>query len=119
MSLRVNGERPERNIEEPVPPNRVLGAHRQHRRPSSEPRLPSRGAIVESLAAYDVNPNPENPGELTTAISLDDATASIELALSVREFFRLSSNALLVCGRNRICNGWMERSRLALRDRET
>lgn len=40
--------------------------------------------------AYDLNPNPDNPARLTTAIDLEDTTASIDLALSVCGFFRLS-----------------------------
>lgn len=41
--------------------------------------------------AYDLNPNPDNPARLSTAIDLDDTTASIEIALSVCGYFRLSS----------------------------
>jgi serine/threonine-protein kinase HipA len=42
--------------------------------------------------AFDLNPNPE-PGtkHLTTAIDLGDDTASISLALSVADYFRLSA----------------------------
>jgi serine/threonine-protein kinase HipA len=40
--------------------------------------------------AYDLNPNPDNPGRLSTAIDVDDADASIENALSVAGYFRLS-----------------------------
>jgi serine/threonine-protein kinase HipA len=39
--------------------------------------------------AYDLNPNPDNPARLSTAIDLDDPTASIDLALSVSAYFRL------------------------------
>ncbi|MGH3278272.1 MAG: type II toxin-antitoxin system HipA family toxin [Trebonia sp.] len=39
--------------------------------------------------AYDLNPNPDNPARLSTAIDLDDTTAAIEVALSVSGFFRL------------------------------
>lgn len=39
--------------------------------------------------AYDLNPNPDNPARLSTAIDLDDTTASIEVALSVCAYFRL------------------------------
>jgi serine/threonine-protein kinase HipA len=41
--------------------------------------------------AYDLNPNPHSPGRLATAIDLDDPTASIDTALSVCGYFRLSS----------------------------
>ncbi len=41
--------------------------------------------------AYDLNPNPNAPGRLSTAIDIDDTTASVELALSVSGHFRLSS----------------------------
>jgi serine/threonine-protein kinase HipA len=41
--------------------------------------------------AYDLNPNPDSPDRLKTAIDLDDTDASIETALSVAAFFRLSS----------------------------
>jgi serine/threonine-protein kinase HipA len=43
--------------------------------------------------AYDLNPNPDNPVRLSTAIDLDDTTASIEVALSVSGYFRLSTAA--------------------------
>jgi serine/threonine-protein kinase HipA len=43
--------------------------------------------------AYDLNPNPDNPVRLSTAIDLDDTTASIEVALSVSSYFRLSAAA--------------------------
>jgi serine/threonine-protein kinase HipA len=39
--------------------------------------------------AYDLNPNPDNPARLSTAIDLDDNKASIETALSVSGYFRL------------------------------
>jgi serine/threonine-protein kinase HipA len=41
--------------------------------------------------AYDLNPNPHSTGRLATAIDFDDPTASIETALSVCGYFRLSS----------------------------
>ncbi|WP_225438097.1 type II toxin-antitoxin system HipA family toxin [Candidatus Frankia nodulisporulans] len=40
--------------------------------------------------AYDLNPNPDNPARLSTAIDLDDTDASIDIALSVGSYFRLS-----------------------------
>jgi serine/threonine-protein kinase HipA len=40
--------------------------------------------------AYDLNPNPDNPGRLTTAIDLDDGTCDIDLVISVAGYFRLS-----------------------------
>ena len=40
---------------------------------------------------YDLNPNPDNPTRLSTAIDIDDAQASIETALSVSGYFRLSA----------------------------
>jgi serine/threonine-protein kinase HipA len=43
--------------------------------------------------AYDLNPNPDSPDQLKTAIDLDDTSASIETALSVAGFFRLSPEA--------------------------
>ena len=43
--------------------------------------------------AYDLNPNPDNPARLSTAIDLDDTTASIDLALSVSGYFRLTPAA--------------------------
>jgi serine/threonine-protein kinase HipA len=42
--------------------------------------------------AYDLNPNPDNPSRLSTAIDLDDADASIDTALSVAGYFRLSDS---------------------------
>ncbi|MEP7332407.1 MAG: HipA domain-containing protein [Terracoccus sp.] len=42
--------------------------------------------------AFDVNPNPEpGPKHLSTAIDLADDTASISIALSVADYFRLST----------------------------
>jgi serine/threonine-protein kinase HipA len=41
--------------------------------------------------AYDMNPNPEGVGQQTTAIDLDDRSASIELALGVAGHFRLTA----------------------------
>jgi len=43
--------------------------------------------------AYDLNPNPDNTGRLTTSIDLDDTSASIDLALAVCGHFRLSEAA--------------------------
>lgn len=43
--------------------------------------------------AYDLNPNPDNPARLSTAIDLDDNKASIETALSVGGYFRLPAAA--------------------------
>ena len=40
--------------------------------------------------AYDLNPNPDSIDRLSTAIDLDDTTASIENALSVGAHFRLT-----------------------------
>jgi serine/threonine-protein kinase HipA len=40
--------------------------------------------------AYDLNPSPDNPARLSTAIDLDDTTASIANALSVSRYFRLT-----------------------------
>jgi serine/threonine-protein kinase HipA len=43
-----------------------------------------------SLApAFDLNPNPEGPTELSTAIAFDDPIASIEILVAVAEYFRL------------------------------
>lgn len=42
--------------------------------------------------AFDINPNPQpGPKHLSTAIDLGDDTASISLALSVADYFRLSA----------------------------
>jgi serine/threonine-protein kinase HipA len=41
--------------------------------------------------AYDMNPNPEGVGLQTTAIDLDDRTASIELVLEVAGHFRVTA----------------------------
>jgi serine/threonine-protein kinase HipA len=42
---------------------------------------------------YDLNPNPDSPGRLQTAIDLDNSDASIETTLSVAGYFRLSARA--------------------------
>jgi serine/threonine-protein kinase HipA len=41
--------------------------------------------------AYDLNPSPDNPTRLSTAIDLGDTSASIENALSVSRYFRLTT----------------------------
>jgi serine/threonine-protein kinase HipA len=89
--IEVNAERPERDLEElfrRIVFSVLIANTDDHLRNHAFLR---KGPSWNLSPAYDVNPNPERPRELTTAISLDDATASIELALSVREFFRLSS----------------------------
>ncbi len=40
--------------------------------------------------AYDLNPNPDSPARLSTAVDLDNTDASIDVALSVGSYFRLS-----------------------------
>ena len=45
--------------------------------------------IVAGTPAYDLNPNPDSPDRLSTAIDLDDTHASIETALAVAGYFRL------------------------------
>jgi len=89
--IEVNAERPGRDLEElfrRIVFSVLIANTDDHLRNHAFLR---KGPSWNLSPAYDVNPNPERPGELTTAISLDDATASIELALSVRDFFRLSS----------------------------
>jgi serine/threonine-protein kinase HipA len=89
--IEVNAERPERDLEElfrRIVFSVLVANTDDHLRNHAFLR---EGPSWNLSPAYDVNPNPERPRELTTAISLDDATASIELALSVQEFFRLSS----------------------------
>ncbi|MGH3164903.1 MAG: type II toxin-antitoxin system HipA family toxin [Trebonia sp.] len=58
--------------------------------------------------AYDLNPNPDRPARLSTAIDLDDTSASIETALSVHGYFRLSNAAArtLVSDVERATSGW-------------
>ncbi len=49
--------------------------------------------------AYDLNPNPDNPSRLSTAIDLDDNRASIETAISVSSYFRLpAAEARMIVG---------------------
>jgi serine/threonine-protein kinase HipA len=97
--IEINAERPERDLEElfrRIVFSVLIANTDDHLRNHAFLR---KGPSWNLSPAYDVNPNPERPRELTTAISLDDATASIELALSVREFFRLSSEgARLIVG---------------------
>ncbi len=89
--IEMNAERPERDLEElfrRIVFSVLVANTDDHLRNHAF----LRGGPSWNLSpAFDVNPNPENARELTTAISPSDATASIELALSVREFFRLSS----------------------------
>ena len=43
--------------------------------------------------AFDLNPNPDpGPKHLSTAIDLGDDTASLQLALSVADYFRLGAS---------------------------
>jgi serine/threonine-protein kinase HipA len=60
--------------------------------------------------AYDLNPNPDNPRRLSTAIDFDDDTASIDLALGVSDHFRLSAGAArgLVVEVERATAGWRD-----------
>ncbi|MGH3294098.1 MAG: type II toxin-antitoxin system HipA family toxin [Trebonia sp.] len=49
--------------------------------------------------AYDLNPNPDNPSRLSTAIDVDDNRASIETAISVSGYFRLpAAEARVIVG---------------------
>jgi serine/threonine-protein kinase HipA len=49
--------------------------------------------------AYDLNPNPDNPSRLSTAIDIDDTAASIENAIAVSGYFRLSAaEARIIAG---------------------
>jgi serine/threonine-protein kinase HipA len=58
--------------------------------------------------AYDPNPNPDNPRRLSTLIDFDDSTASIETALSVSGYFRLSAAeaVTIVGGVERATSHW-------------
>lgn len=58
--------------------------------------------------AYDLNPNPDNPARLSTAIDLDDTTASIDLALTVSGYFRLTPAAAreIVGEVEAVTSGW-------------
>jgi serine/threonine-protein kinase HipA len=58
--------------------------------------------------AYDLNPNPDNPSRLSTAIDIDDNRASIETALSVSGYFRLPpAEARMIVGDvERATSGW-------------
>ena len=49
-----------------------------------------RGRGWELSPAYDLNPNPDSPGRLSTAIGVDDARADLGLCLEVSPDFRLS-----------------------------
>lgn len=49
-----------------------------------------RGRAWTLSPAYDVNPNPDSPGRLSTTIDLDSAEASLDVALAVAQDFRLS-----------------------------
>jgi serine/threonine-protein kinase HipA len=40
--------------------------------------------------AYDLNPDPQTTGFLSTAVDFDDPSADIDLALSAADYFRLS-----------------------------
>ena len=49
--------------------------------------------------AYDLNPNPDNPSRLSTAIDVDDVDASVETAISVSGYFRIpAAEARMIVG---------------------
>lgn len=54
--------------------------------------MPGRAGWMLS-PAFDLNPNPIDPGELSTSITVDDQTADIALLLEVAEWFRLDADA--------------------------
>lgn len=62
--------------------------------------------------AYDLNPNPDNPTRLSTAIDLDDTGASIETALSVSGYYRLSDAEAraLVTDVEKATSGWRQQA---------
>ena len=64
--------------------------------------------------AYDLNPNPDSPSRLNTAIDLDDTEASIETALGVSGYFRLSAAEAraVVAKIERATSGWKNEARL-------
>jgi serine/threonine-protein kinase HipA len=71
--------------------------------------------------AYDLNPNPDNPTRLSTAIDLDDTSASIDTALSVGSYFRLTSAEAktLIAEVEQATSGWRhEATALRLAKRE-
>ena len=57
--------------------------------------------------AYDLNPVPIDikPRVLTTAINEDDGTASLELALSVAEYFEVDASERPLSGTSAFCGG--------------
>lgn len=58
--------------------------------------------------AYGLNPDPDSPDQLTTAIDLDDTSVSIETALSVAGFFRLSTKTArsIISSTERATRNW-------------
>lgn len=64
--------------------------------------------------AYDLNPNPDNPSRLSTAIDVDNTEASIETALEISGFFRLATvEARALVGEiERATSGWRNEARL-------
>jgi serine/threonine-protein kinase HipA len=58
--------------------------------------------------AYDLNPNPDAPDQLSTAIDLDDTNARVETALSVIGYFRLSVGEAksVISGVEEATSGW-------------
>ena len=63
--------------------------------------------------AYDLNPNPDNPARLSTAIDFDDTSASVDVALAVCGAFRLSPIAArrLITDIERATSGWRDVAR--------
>jgi serine/threonine-protein kinase HipA len=63
--------------------------------------------------AYDLNPNPDAPDQLSTAIDLDNSDADLEVALSVADYFRLSTGQAraIVEGVEHTTRDWRDRAR--------
>lgn len=83
---------------------------------NTDDHLRNHGFLYESemgwrlSPAYDINPNPQNAGVLTTYISEDNNSADIDLALSVAEYFGLSGEEALLIIENvkkAVCN-WQD-----------
>jgi serine/threonine-protein kinase HipA len=64
--------------------------------------------------AYDLNPNPQSPDQLTMTIDLDSGDADLGLAMSVSGYFRLSQGEAraIVADALRATRDWMHRARM-------
>ncbi len=92
-AIRQYGAQPDEDLKELSAADRVHGIDFKHGRSPAQPGFLYAGPRGWRLSpAFDLNPVPVDvrPRVLSTAISVDEATASVVLAMEVAEYFGLS-----------------------------